>query len=234
MIRNGLLRRSAEHRKLVNTEGGPLHKTQIVTSVRGDVPSPNAFLIEQPAGTVTRAHFHLNNQFQVVVGGSGTIGRSAVRPYIAQYVSAHTGYGPITPGAEGLSYLTLRENTDPGAQYLPELRGKQNRSLRQFQTMSPPIEPGSSRGICEMIAPADGMAAWMVSLEAGIKAEPPAAEGASSRYCVVVNGEMRLNDQLLPYLSIVWVPASEGSAFRLEAGPSGLGVIVLQFPQQAG
>ena len=82
-------------------------------------PSPQAFLVEQEANATILTHYHQQNQFQVVVGGDGTLGRHAVAPLLVHYAGAFTGYGPIVSGAQGLQYLTFRANNDPGAQFLP-------------------------------------------------------------------------------------------------------------------
>ena len=46
-------------------------------AVAGD-GSPQAYLVMQPPGSVTRPHFHQTNQFQVFVGGGGTGSPSSV------------------------------------------------------------------------------------------------------------------------------------------------------------
>ena len=50
--------------------------------------SPQSFRIEQDAGIVVEPHFHYVNQFQVVVAGSATIGRSEVGPIAVHYAGA--------------------------------------------------------------------------------------------------------------------------------------------------
>ena len=46
-----------------------------------------------------RPHFHVQDQFQVVAEGGGTLGRHAVAPIHVHYASRHTGYGPLRPAA---------------------------------------------------------------------------------------------------------------------------------------
>jgi hypothetical protein len=61
--------------------------------------------------------------FQVIVSGDGTLGTHAVRPCSVHFARAHTPYGPITAGPNGLSWLTIRARRDAeGAQFLPEKR----------------------------------------------------------------------------------------------------------------
>ena len=56
---------------------------------------PQGFLVIQPPGAVTPAHFHEPNQFQVFVEGDGRIGAHPVTPLTVQYANGHTPYGPI-------------------------------------------------------------------------------------------------------------------------------------------
>ena len=68
-----------------------------------------AFLVVRPfAGARIEPHFHDVDQFQVVVGGDGRIGKKAVRPVTFQYADAFTPYGPIVANEHGLSFFTLR------------------------------------------------------------------------------------------------------------------------------
>ena len=55
---------------------------------------PQAFLVIQPPGAVTPAHFHEPNQFQVFVEGDGRIGAHPTAPLTVQYANGHTPYGP--------------------------------------------------------------------------------------------------------------------------------------------
>lgn len=70
--------------------------------------SPTVALIEQPAGFEFMPHFHRHNQFQVFVGGSGSIGRHALAPVVVHCAGAYTDYGPRVAGPEGIQYFTLR------------------------------------------------------------------------------------------------------------------------------
>ncbi|MGO8140917.1 hypothetical protein AB9F34_33105, partial [Rhizobium leguminosarum] len=64
------------------------------------------------------SHFHIVDQFQVFIAGSGTIGRDEVRLVTVHYADHNTGYGPLIASEQGLSYLTLRSKTDAGLVYL--------------------------------------------------------------------------------------------------------------------
>ena len=50
--------------------------------------SPMAFLVEQDPDTTFSAHFHQADQFQVVAGGAGRLGRHGVRTGSVHYANA--------------------------------------------------------------------------------------------------------------------------------------------------
>jgi len=86
-----------------------------------DLPfSPQSYLVEQLPTIVNPTHFHIQNQFQVFIAGSGSIGKHEIKPCVVHYAGAFTGYGPLVSGAQGLHYITLRSQRDPGAKFIPE------------------------------------------------------------------------------------------------------------------
>lgn len=86
----------------------PFHKGEWMESGQDPRLSPTVFLVEQPANTTLKTHFHGENQFQVFVRGSGSIGRETISPMTVHYAGAYTGYGPLLSGPEGLFYFTIR------------------------------------------------------------------------------------------------------------------------------
>ncbi len=71
------------------------------------------------------AHYHQQDQFQLVVGGHGTLGLHDIKPVTVHFAGAHTAYGPIRASQdEGVYYFTLRNGFDPGARFMamPENR----------------------------------------------------------------------------------------------------------------
>ena len=123
MIRTGTPgEAAANRRKLTLANGTGYFKSEFIASPFGEALAPQSFLVEQDPDSVILPHFHVQNEFQVVVKGSGSIGRHAVRPLTVHYTGAHTGYGPITAGPGGLWYFTLRPAMDQGALFLPEAR----------------------------------------------------------------------------------------------------------------
>jgi hypothetical protein len=86
---------------------------------------PMAFLVEQDPGSTASAHYHQQDQFQLVVNGEATMGLHEVRPLTVHFSGAHTAYGPIRASEDdGVWYFTLRNGFDPGARFMtmPENR----------------------------------------------------------------------------------------------------------------
>lgn len=88
--------------------GDVFGRTDIVAEGDAERPGPHAFLVEQRPDVVLPAHFHLNDPFQVVVAGRGTLGRRPIAPIAVHYARGRTGYGPIVAGPDGAELLTLR------------------------------------------------------------------------------------------------------------------------------
>jgi oxalate decarboxylase/phosphoglucose isomerase-like protein (cupin superfamily) len=79
---------------------------------------PMAFLVEQDPGSTASAHYHQQDQFQLVVDGHGIMGTHEVGPVTVHFTGAYTAYGPIRADKEaGVHYFTLRNGFDPGARF---------------------------------------------------------------------------------------------------------------------
>src|SRR5262245_26229336 len=132
MIKTGILEAGAAARTFFDLDKQPgghnqgqAWRTEIIEGDRKSHSGPQAYLVEQGPNSLTGIHFHSQHQFQVIVAGSGTLGRRVVEPYMVHYAAGHTGYGPIKAGADGLSYLTLRAIPDFEAPYyLPDMRAQ--------------------------------------------------------------------------------------------------------------
>jgi len=237
MIRTGTLEKArAERRHHILPNGTGYWRNGLIASPAEDAVAPQAFLVEQDPGTVIEPHFHLENEFQVMVGGSGSLGRHVVEPVSVHYAGAHTGYGPITAGSDGLAYFTLRARMDSGAQFLPGARDKMQRVPKRH-LLGKPVRPGEASGlaarreleVAAVLEPqADGIASWMVRLPGGGTAAAPAHPGGG-RFLLVIGGVLELNGERLPRLAAAFVSADE-PAPPLRAGNEGLELLVLQFP----
>lgn len=215
------------------------HVTDFIATLEERAPGAQAFLVEQNANWATPPHFHLEQQFQVVTAGAGSIGRNPVGLYAVHYAAAETGYGPITAGPEGISYLTLRAEGDTGAYYLhkPGSRERMRPGMKREQQHGTPSSSMSEAEIAAMtattvedlIAPrADGLAAHLVRMGPGQQADLPAMHPHAGRHYVVTKGELRLSGHSAAAFSVLF--AGPGEQHHLEAGATGAEVIVLQFP----
>lgn len=200
---------------------------------------PQGFLVTQPPGSVTPAHFHEPNQFQVFVAGSGRLGAKAAPPLTVQYANGHTPYGPIVAGPEGLSYFTLRQRWDPGAKYVPASLAKLKKGNQRTRMVSniAVADDGErqARNAAEVeviFAPeADGLAASIARIGPGQSVTgllQPSSGGG--QYLVVVGGSMLHDGSELPTLSTIFV-SPDDKVPQLQAGPSGLDLLILQFPR---
>ncbi len=211
----------------------------------GDDPrlSPTVFMVEMPADSSTPPHFHRNNQFQVVVKGSGFIGPHALGEVTVHYAGAYTGYGPLVAGAQGLSYITLRPVFETGAQWIPEKRDQMVRGPK-LQTTGPITQPMTAAALqafqaaqCENLFddkadPATAPVARLYRLPPNSHLSAPSPEGSDGQFYLVIGGSMKHQSESLTEWEQVFVSADE-TAFDIQAGEGGLEVLLLQFPLKA-
>ena len=202
---------------------------------------PQGFLVKQPPGAITPAHFHEPNQFQVFVGGKGRIGAFATMPLTVQYANGHTPYGPIVAGPDGVEYFTLRQRWDPGAKYLPANRDKLVKGNQRTRVKgSLPVDCEADRkarkdvSIETVFAPeSDGLAGSLYRMGPGHAARMPDPAGTGGIYFVVTAGSVVHKGHELPRLSTIFSCCEENRVV-LEAGPTGADVLVLHFPALPG
>ena len=204
-------------------------------------PRPQSFLVEQSPNWTLPTHFHVEQQFQVFIAGSGFLGRTPIEPMTVHFATRHTGYGPLVSGAEGISYFTLRALSDTGAWLLPQSREKIRTDIKKQQVHAEPqthIEPHALLGLTEpgaqvLIAPAQsGLAAWLLRLPPNTRVPAPAGQAqGGGRFYVVAKGSARVEPELMPAWSTVYLSPDEMP--DIESGPDGLEIMVLQFPLAA-
>jgi len=206
---------------------------------RGEVRPPQAFLVEQEAGAVVQPHFHFVDQFQVVVAGYGSLGRHEVAPLSVHFAAASTGYGPITPGADGLSYFTFRASADEtGAQYLPGARPRMRPGVRRNVVVDRilPARPEEIVGRKESVLETgllldDGLAAFYLRIAPlGMLQTPSAAEG-SGLSMLVTAGSITTDAGSYSPWSCLFVGPEEKAAW-LKASEAGAEVLVLRYPRK--
>src|SRR5262245_32252504 len=106
-----------------NTTGG-VQQTRFF-GFRDNPDLPYAQLNCENPGRRSSSHFHIVDQFQVVVDGKGTLGKHQLAPYGVHFSRAYTPYGPLVADAkEGFSFIVMRAHPDPGSQHLPKALDK--------------------------------------------------------------------------------------------------------------
>jgi len=201
---------------------------------------PVAVRIDQRPDTVNAPHFHQANQFQVFVGGDGTLGKHRVDGVAIHYAQAYSPYGPLCSGERGLSYFVLRNSWDPIAQFMPEKRALLKASGRRPRaaisaTLDPARAPLGADVTCTpALEPAsDGLAAWRIGAPAGTRFAGPDPASGGGQFWVVLAGSDRIGNDTLTPMSCAFISPDE-TPHAGEAGPAGLDVLVLQFPRLDG
>lgn len=209
-----------------------------VDPLPGEVRAPQAFLVEQEPGAVVPPHFHYVDQFQVVVAGEGHLGRHPVAPLSVHFAGANTGYGPIQPGAAGLSYFTFRASADEtGAQYLPGARPRQRPGPRR-NVVVPRIEMVSAAELARLprsdalcaLEEADGLGVWLLRVAPGQGLRTPDAAQGQGASLLVANGELVRGGRRYAAWSCLYASPGDG-VLELQAGAAGAEVLYLRYPR---
>jgi hypothetical protein len=222
-------------------DGFAYHKGEWMESGEDPLLSPTVFLIEQGAGKVLPTHWHRENQFQVVVGGAGTMGKHHIGPIMVHYAGAYSGYGPIIAGPEGVMYFTIRAVHEQGAMMASRDRDRMVRGPKR-QESSDSYQPLDDAAIAaltsprciDLIAPApDKLAAQVWQVPPGGSAQALDPAGSSGQFLMVLAGELQHNGQALHQWETMFVSADE-PAQQLQAGTAGAQVLLMQIPPKAG
>jgi len=217
---------------------GPLRGMYVEGNERNDNGLPQGFLVEQPPFAVTPPHFHEHQQFQVFTHGHGRIGKHATAPVSVHYANAHTPYGPIVAGEEGVHYFTLRRGWDPGAKYMPAAReklvkGRQRAALTGELRQDAPEALRARREIaaeCIMGPEPDGLAAWIYRVGAGQAFQTPDPAGSDGQYHLVIQGSALREGDTLDLWSCAFV-SGDDAPLAYAAGADGVELLVCQFPR---
>ncbi|MFC6337579.1 hypothetical protein GIR22_23575 [Pseudomonas sp. CCM 7891] len=208
-----------------------------------DVPAKDlqAFRIDMSANMQLDGHFHIVDQFQIFIAGSGTIGRHNASMVTAHYADHHTGYGPLIAGDQGMSYLTLRSKTDAGLVKLstPNVREQLKPTKRRHRVSShvvlsiPPvlahIEAPIIHTVMEEKDGDDGMTVKVVRLGANMETSAPAPANTGGYYIIVMNGSIVHQGDAYEPWSLLWV-CHDDEAPMLRSGEKGAEVMISVFP----
>jgi len=195
---------------------------------------PMAFLVEQDPGSTASAHYHQQDQFQLVVGGHGTMGLHEIRPVTVHFTGAHTAYGPIKADPdEGVWYFTLRNGFDPGARFMTMAANRAALRMvagrRHREAVAGPLPPATAPTETLIEREPDGVGAWRYTLSPGAGIAGPDPTGGRGQYWVVTSGSLIYGDEPLPTLSCIYVYPDD-RPFQATAGAEGVEVIAMQFP----
>jgi hypothetical protein len=210
---------------------------------------PQAHLAIQGSKTTPLpTHFHGVDQFQVFVHGGGMVGRHRVRRGVVHYADADTVYGPLSPGDEGMAYLTLRPTHDPGASFMPDAR-----DVLALRLAGSPRPPASRRNVSVDLLgrappgrtdPRGDLVSWssLLTGDDGLRVAlgtfPPhstidtGAVGGSGAYLLVFEGSIATEAGEADEGALAWIPSGGSAAGR--AGSRGCRLVLLQFPSITG
>jgi hypothetical protein len=196
---------------------------------------PQGFLVDWTnPGARIDPHFHDVDQFQVVVRGTGRIGKKAIAPITFHYADAFTPYGPIVAEGEGIGFFTLRVAPSSGIWPMPGSRrfmpGRAGRNIAGlFRVDAGLPEAGGVRRESLIPATTDGMMAEGLTLGSGATARGPGSNGGG-QYAVLCRGSIVEHGKVLGENALLWVrPGEKPPVFS--AGPAGARILVLEFPR---
>jgi rubredoxin len=198
---------------------------------------PIAFIAESTPHRVLRAHFHICDQFQVIVKGGGVLGKHPLAIHAVHFSRAFTPYGPIVNNEEGLGFLTLRARRDPGAQYLPESKEKlkANHDRNPWQVTELPKFDGEdevSVHSFSQIKDEQGLSAHSLKLKPNARTSAPDHSNTDGQYLIVTKGSLVYEGTGHKAITVIFVKPHEQS-FELVAGPEGVEALALNFPRRS-
>ncbi len=206
---------------------------------------PMAFLVEKDPAAIVKPHFHSADQYQVVVQGGGRLGVHDVATVSVHYTDSYSAYGPIVAAGEGISWFTLRNAWDPGAQYMPAQRQQLREARARFQHREAtcgPLAPLTDAELATLTGvngsavieeTKDGLGTWRYTVPAGGVARGPDPASGGGQFWLVSAGTAHVpGGALLPVNSCVFV-APDDAAMQMFAGPAGADLLCMQFPKRA-
>lgn len=202
--------------------------------------APTAALNRYQGGgksSISAAHFHEVDQFQVIMDGSGDFGRHAVKPYCVHFARAYTPYGPLQADRDtGWAFIVLRSRFDPGAQRFPQSleKLKQIPNRQPWQVTTDVGFPARTAGVSVQDIPGikdeHGLFTHTITMAADTRMKTPDPSAGDGQYVVVVKGSLIHENRERRAPAIVFVKRDE-PAFEIVAGAQGLDAIILNFPK---
>lgn len=224
-------------RRFLELSGFAYYKSQWMTTSEDPKLSPTVFLIEQLENTVLAAHFHLQNQFQLFVEGTGKIGGHEIAPITVHYAGAFTGYGPLVAGPEGLKYFTLRPVFEQGGLPVKGAGGKMRKGPKRGAEVGPVKVPtvedlaGQDEVVQDDLIPLadDGLRVVLTTLPPHTAFEEIDGGASQGRFLVVAQGSVIHAGQELTQWESLYLTDDEDIP-ELRAGAGGAAVLSLFVP----
>lgn len=232
-------RRERPIRSAPGVSGGHIFRSDLIPET-GDSESdtPNCKLIEQQPHAVLQSHFHIVDQFQIMVAGEGLLGKHKVAPYTVHYAAKHTGYGPITAGEQGLHYMVFRLGKDAGAGYLPEQRGEM-KDLPRRHVMGAPVgclNDAKRAALTDTVVhkaismQADGLCATIYQAPAHQSIVGPEPTSGRGQFIYIAAGSAVADDQTHEAGTTIFIAPTDPQT-TLTTGSLGAEILVMQFPR---
>lgn len=235
MIAIGTEERALRRRRPIQVADATFHKGEWMETGEDPTLSPTVFLAEQPAHYNLGTHFHRQNQFQLFVAGSGTLGPERLDPVTVHYAGAYTGYGPLLAGAEGVKYFTIRPVFDTGFIPASEAREKMVRGPKRHAqvALGTPWDEerlaALARAEDRFALPADrGLAVRHVRLPPAAARDLEHAETSIGFFVFVLSGTATVAGSTLGRWESAFATADE--RLVLTAGARGAEIVVLHVP----
>lgn len=221
-----------------NLPGSPGALSTAFFRATKDTPdAPTAALNRYAGRRVSNAHFHEVDQFQVIMEGSGELGRHHVEPYCVHFSRAYTPYGPLQSDENtGWGFVVLRSRFDPGAQRFPWAldRLKQIPDRQPWQVTTRIGFPASTAGVSVQDVPEimdeRGLYVRTMTMGPDTRAMTPDRLGGDGQYVLVVKGSLIHEDSERRSPTVVFIGRDE-PPIEIQAGPQGLEAIVMNFPK---
>ena len=219
--------------KLIEDDRGERYRITDLLGRQGVVgDGPQTFVIEGlGAGALVGPHFHVVDQFQVFIAGSGRIGSRNIEPILIHYTDAFTPYGPIVGGPVGFEYVTVRRTADPGPKYMPASRAQRERlGGRHIVTQ---FDPSFEDSHIVLQRQPDGLAIEAIHAEPGRNLTWLEPENPGGTHIFVLDGTVWSEGAELGKIANIFVRPGEALPV-LKAGEAGGRAVLLHFPDLAG
>jgi rubredoxin len=204
---------------------------------RGNPDLPLATYYDWGPGRVSGTHFHVVDQFQLVLDGKCTLGRHHLAPYGVHFTRAYTPYGPLVADAEqGLKFFALRAHADTGTQPLPreqeQLNRVPNRDPWQVSRVAamPVVASETTLQAIPGIEDDRGLAAYTLKMKPDARIQGPDPSSGDGQWLVVVKGSVLHDGRNHEAPALVWAWPKDGP-LPIQAGAQGLEGLILNYPR---